>query len=938
MIRKTLSLMMLLGALLWAPITKAQTQLPLQKEVKSGTLPNGLTYYILHNEEPKNRANFYIAQKVGSTLEEPTQLGLAHFLEHMAFNGTTHYPGKNMLNYLQSKGIRFGADINAYTYYDETVYNINNVPTTDKALMDSVLLCIYDWSGSILLEDAEIDAERGVIESEWRDRNDANFRMLESVLPKIYQEYQYQQSVIGKIDIIRTFPYQEIKNYYKKWYRPDQQGIVIVGDFDADEMENKVKELFSTIPMPENAAPRTYPTVSNNEKPIFAYFEDPETMFPMVRLAFKYDKIPFEYRNTEEAFVNDQLLHEMLEGLINNRLSEYAKKPECKYAYAGVGFSDFWVSKTKGAFMVVVIGKDGNSIQDSFSEAMAIVTRACKTGFTDSELVRTRDEIISQYEKASKESNSTNSDALAKRIYRHFIDNTPNPGAVIEEELVKKYMPLLTVQAINQVATTLLTPENQVVVVAQPKRDGFQVVEESEFVGNLENILNAEYEKYEEAPITDPMISSFRDPGKVTAQKEDAFGTTLITLSNGVKVLVKTTDFKADEILFSAFSSRGKQTYPASEALNLKMAEDAYDSSKLGNYDPTTLNRYLSGKQVKLGFDFGVYVAELSGSSTVKDLNTLMEMIYASFTELSPDNESFASRLSQARTMLQAYGTHPEYIFQKAVTKAQYGNNPMTNDLTLEDLDKVNYESVLNTIKGALGNASDYTFLFVGNITAEDLKPMLEKYIASLPSDVNAATKYEVVTPVHFASGDVKDEWKQPMQAPATFVYNVASGTNIDYNLKNMTMVGLVGNLLQNVFTQTLREEEGGAYSPGAAGFQTISGEWALIYRFQTKQEMQDKMIARANEELQKLLNQGTDAEAFNKVKEAAVKQLENKLRNNNYWRSKLNLYYRGYNELSNAMEILQSISLEDMNSFMKTLYNDKNRIQVIMEGVAEQK
>ncbi|MDE6683089.1 MAG: insulinase family protein, partial [Muribaculaceae bacterium] len=278
MIRKALSIaMFLLTALCVSAQMPELPQIPLDPSVKSGKLENGLTYYILHNEHPKDRANFYIAQKVGSTLEAPSQLGLAHFLEHMAFNGTTNFPGKNMLNYLQSKGIRFGYDINAYTYFDETVYNIDNVVTTDKALMDSVLLALRDWSCGILLEDAEIDAERGVIEEEWRSRNDANFRMLESVLPKIYNEYQYQQSVIGKMDIIRNFPYSEIRDYYKKWYRPDQQGIVIVGDFDVAEMEKKVIDLFSKIEMPANAAERKYPEVSDNEKPIFAYFDDPET-------------------------------------------------------------------------------------------------------------------------------------------------------------------------------------------------------------------------------------------------------------------------------------------------------------------------------------------------------------------------------------------------------------------------------------------------------------------------------------------------------------------------------------------------------------------------------------------------------------------------------------------------------------------------------------
>ena len=305
-----------------AALAQTPTPIPLSKEVRHGQLPNGLNYYILHNEEPKERVNFYIAQKVGSTLETPEQLGLAHFLEHMAFNGTAHYPGKNMLNYLQSKGIRFGADINAYTSFDETVYNINNVPSTDKALMDSVLLVLSDWSGSILLEEDEINAERGVIEEEWRARNNAQSRMIESILPQIYKEYQYQQTPIGKMEIVRNFPPKAIRDYYHKWYRPDQQGIVIVGDMDAEEMEKKVVELFSKIPMPENAAERVYPTVSDNEAPIFAQFADKEYPYTMMMVSFKSDKIPFEYRNTDMAFVQESVLFPLISKMINNRLNE----------------------------------------------------------------------------------------------------------------------------------------------------------------------------------------------------------------------------------------------------------------------------------------------------------------------------------------------------------------------------------------------------------------------------------------------------------------------------------------------------------------------------------------------------------------------------------------------------------------------------------------
>lgn len=933
MIRKVLSMALLLitGLCVSAQMPELP-QLPLDPAVKSGKLDNGLTYYILHNEHPKDRANFYIAQKVGSTLEEPTQLGLAHFLEHMAFNGTTNFPGKNMLNYLQSKGIRFGADINAYTFYDETVYNIDNVVTTDKALMDSVLLALRDWSCGILLEDAEIDAERGVIEEEWRSRNNANFRMLESVLPKIYSEYQYQQSVIGKMDIIRNFPYSEIRDYYKKWYRPDQQGIVIVGDFDADEMEKKVISLFSSIPMPENVPARTYPEVSDNEKPLFAYFDDPEMTYPRVDFSIKIDKMPIEYRNTA-LYVQQDVVEDLIAKMINNRLDEYSQKPECKYAYAGVSFGDYWVSKTKAAFNVIVIGK--TDIKNAFDDAMGIVARACKTGFTDSELERAGDEILAPYEKFFNERNNTENGSWGEMLYRHFIDNTPHPGAEAEFEMVKQILPMIPVQALNQVVAQVLTSENQVIVVSQPRRDGMEVIEEEQFVGNLQKILNAEYEAYVDEVITDPMISKLPAAGKIVSEKAGAFGTTEFNLSNGVKVVVKPTDFKADEIIMSAFAKGGKQSYGTADAVNVMYAGDVFSSSKLGNFSSNMLKKYLAGKNVGLGFSVGNTVNSLDGSSTVKDIKYLFEMIYAAFAELSADEETFASQLEMMRTMIKARESQPTYTFYQHVYGALHNNNPMFALPTVASLDQINYATTLAFVKDALKNGADYTFLFTGNIDLDSFRPLLEQYVATIPANPATLTTPKAQTSLMIAEGQIKDEWKEPMQAPATHVYDVYSGTNVPYSIENSEKVDVVGLLLRNIFTETLREEEGGTYSPYAgATLSPITGEWTLTYTFSTNKEQQDRMITRANEELEKLLTNGTNTTAFNKVKEAEMKQYENSIRTNEYWDSMLRWYLLGVDNITNGKAAIENLTVEDINSFMKTLYNGKNRVQVIMEGV----
>ena len=459
MAKKLLSLALTLICVLLA---NAQQHLPLNPEVRHGVLPNGLTYYILHNEQPRNRANYYIAQKVGSALETPEQYGLAHFLEHMAFNGTKHYPGDSMLRYLESKGIRFGADVNAYTDYEETVYNIDNVPTDNTVLMDSVLLALRDWSCDLLLEDAEIDAERKVIQEEWRMRNDPSFRFRSAMAPKIFSEPQYQLTPIGTMDVVMNFPYKTLRDYYHKWYRPDQQGIIVVGDFNADDIEKKVVEMFSDIPMPENAAPREYVRVSDNDKPLFFAFEDPELKNARVDFQIKYDKIPLEYQNTDVAFVNS-MMQSITADMINTRLYEHTLDADCKYANAGVYFADMYPSKTKGIFNVAVIAKDDEL--GGFEDAFQIVVRACRTGFTQSELDRAIDNLRSSYDKRFNERNNTNTSVLAKELINAFKDNLPAMGIEAERDFFNNFVTQIPLSAYNQALSKIISPNNQVILI-----------------------------------------------------------------------------------------------------------------------------------------------------------------------------------------------------------------------------------------------------------------------------------------------------------------------------------------------------------------------------------------------------------------------------------------------------------------------------------------
>ena len=931
MVKKIFSLAFLLMCVL---TMSAQTPLPLNPQVRHGVLPNGLSYYLLKNTEPEGRANFYIAQKVGSTLENQDQLGLAHFLEHMAFNGSKNFPGKNMLNYLQSKGIRFGADINAYTSFDETVYNINSIPTSDEALMDSVLLALHDWSCALSLEGDEIEAERGVIHEEWRSRNDANTRMFNAVLPQLFDEYQYAQMPIGTMEVVLNFPHEALRSYYEKWYRPDQQGIVIVGDFDVDVMEKKVIDLFSKIEMPENAAERTYAPVSDNVEPKYITFEDPELQRTLIQLSFKKEKLPFEFRNSVEGYVQSYVIESILSAMINNRLSEMSQKADCPFVYAGVSFDNYWVAKTKYSFNVTIIPKD--DVKSAFEVAMSEIVRACKTGFNDSELQRVKDQMLSSYEKMYNEREKTDSDDRAQEIIRHFIDNEPAPGIEAEYQMMQQMLPMIPVQIFNDFAKQILTKENQVLLVSQPQVEGKTLPAKEEMLSILDNAMNAEYEAYVDEVITDPLIEKMPKKGKIKKEYKGKFGTTVMELSNGAKVIVKPTDYAADQIAFNAFSIGGQFNALENKEANpseLKLISAAVEASKFGTFDNIKLRKYLAGKNVGISFQMGKAIDNIYGQSTVKDLETMLQLNYLYFTDIRPDAETYNATIEQYRAMLKNAEKNPNTIFMDNVYKTWYDNNPIYTQLKYADLDAANYETMLNVAKKHLDNAADYTFTFVGNVDIDALRPLVEQYIATLPANKKKHDK--LVYTGSQAKGQIVNDFKQEMETPSVQVFNVYSDNNIAYSIENEVKLSLLSDVLDIVYTNTLREEEGGTYSPATqAMINPFNNEWTVLYMFVTGDDSKEKLCKRAHEEFLKLLAEGTNEENFNKVKDAALNQYQINSKNNSYWQEAIYQNEMGQDVATNHEAAIKNLTLEEFNAFIKNLYNGNNRMQVIMNGI----
>ncbi|MBD5306977.1 MAG: insulinase family protein [Bacteroides sp.] len=931
-----LSMVLAVGAFFGATAQMPQlTPLPLNEDVKTGVLPNGLTYYVLHNAEPKERANFYIAQKVGSTLEEESQLGLAHFLEHMAFNGSTNYPGKSMLNYLQSKGLRFGSDINAYTSFDETVYRINNVPTTDRPLMDSVLLVLRDWSDGIALEEAEIEAERGVINEEWRQTQDVYRRQYETVLPQIFQEYQYQQMPIGKMEVVLNFAPDVLRAYYEKWYRPDQQGIIVVGDFDAAEMEQKVIKLFSTVEMPENAAPRVYPEVSDNQDPLYAVFSDKEFPYPSVRVCFKEDVTPREIRNTVEIYANEYFVKPLIVNMVNERLSEATHDPNCAFAHAGVGFGPYMVAKTKDMFTINIIGKE--SLEEAYQQALGIVVEALKGGFTDSELERAKKAMLASYERNANEKDKFDSDAYGTELKDYFIDNVPAPGADIEYQLAQGILPNITVEMINMSTPPILTEENEVFIVSVP--EGYPVPTKEFLVSTLREDMAKTYTAREEEKLTEPLIAKLPKKGKITSEKyNEKYDATELMLSNGVKVIVKKTDFKADEINIYAYRKGGLSCYPTSEAVNLQFSGEAFDCSNVGPYDPAKLRKYLAGKKVSLSYVMGNYFESLVATTTVKDLPDQMELLYAELTQTTPNQQNFDATLSQIRTNMKNQDKNPQWIFSSNVLKTLYGDNPMQNALTLSSLDQLDYLKSRAIATNSFANAADYNYIFVGNVDVETLKPLLEQYVASLPSK-KKAEEPKRITSLLPVTGQVSNVYDTETDKPAVDVYCQIGGDNVPYTLRNSILVDFMGQLLDMNYLETLREEIGGTYGAGVgASLSPWTGLWSMYFMYRTAPDKEKVMIERANLELNNLLQNGANPDHFNKIKTQAIKGIEVEKRTNEYWMNAIFSYENGIDTFTDIENILESITIEEVNALMKNIYDGKNRVFVQQNGIPKEK
>ena len=931
-LKRLFTTLLVLGSVV---IASAQQQpqmppIPTDPNVRIGKLENGLTYYIRHNELPENRADFYIAQKVGSILEEENQRGLAHFLEHMCFNGTTNFPGKGIINWLETIGVRFGENLNAYTSIDETVYNINNVPVMRDGIVDSCLLILHDWANDLTLDPKEIDNERGVIHEEWRTGQGAMMRMYEQALPKAFEGSKYGHRLpIGTIEVIDNFPYQALRDYYEKWYRPDQQGIVVVGDIDVDKVEAKIKEIFSPIEMPANPAERVYEAVPDNKEPIITIAKDKEQPMTMIYIWHKHPATPNEAKSNMEYLVQNYLFS-MIESMLNARLEELKQSAEPPFIDAGAQNTDFLLAKTVEAFAGIAISKE-DGIPTALAAIIREIERARKFGFTASEYARAKAEYLRMLESAYNERDKMKNNQYVQEYVRHFIDNEPIPGIETEYALMNQLAPNIPVEAINSILPQLIKDENIVINIFGPDKEGMVYPTEAEILDILNKTKAEEITAYVDKVSDEPLMKEAPKAGKIVKTEEGPFGSTALTLSNGVRVVLKTTDFKADEIRMRAFSPGGTSVFGTKEALQLKMLNSVAGLGGLGNFSNVDLEKVLAGKKATIGATISGLSEGLNGSCSPKDLETLLQLVYLSFTAPRMDDAAFQSFKQRTKASLANQEADPMTALTDTLQMEMYGNHPLAGRIKAEMIDQIDYNRIMEMYKDRFKEAGDFTFVFVGNINLEEAKPLIETYLGGLPT-INRKENYQDIK-MDIRKGTHKNLFEKQMETPKATVLNIISG-NCEYNLKNDLLMTMLSQTMSMVYLETVREKEGASYGVSAFGqlSRGIKDEAIFQIYFDTDPAKREKMEQIVMSELQKVAQEGPRPEHLAKVKEFLLKKHIENAKENGYWLGQLNNYYWYNTDMNTDYEkLVNELSVEDVKKFTKALLDQGNIIEITM-------
>ena len=913
----------------------SEMQLPLDPAVRVGKLENGMTYYIRHNEKPKGQASFYIYHDVGAIQEDDDQQGLAHFLEHMAFNGTKNLPDKQIIDRLESIGVQFGNNLNAFTSWDCTQYMVMDMPVTEENV-DLALLILHDWSQFIALQPEEIDSERGVIMEELRTRDGANLRAQNDMIRNLFKGSLYEhRNLIGYLDGLKSFDQQALVNFYKKWYRPEYQAIVIVGDIDVDQVEAKLHTLMADIPAsPADAAQKVMHYVPATEEPIISIFSDPELTQSSVMMFARRDALPKEYNNTIVGYSFD-LVETFAAVMMNARFEEIAQAADAPFLGGGMSEGGIGICPTMESTMFTVTAHEGR-IDEAFRAMYTEMERMRRYGFTAGEFERAKQEILRWAERSYTNRNDVSNAEYAQRYLDNYADGTPMMDAETEWMLDQQFINSLTVDQINEAYAQIATPNQNLVILARsPKKEGVVIPTEEEILAIKAEVEASEIAPYEDNTVIEPLIDpSLKLKGSKVqgVETNESLGYTEWTLKNGITVVVRPSTLKADEVMIVASAKGGKSMLSDADYFHGDYLPVVMQTSGISKFSATELSKQLSGKSAYASVSVSDYEHAVNAGGSPKDIETILQLMYLNFTDPRFDETDLQNLKNMYVPYFRNMESDPGYLMGKAFTETLYQNHPrrqMTSAAQIESLDL----ATLARVHGELFTyADDFRFVIVGNVDLETLKPLVEKYIGSLPT--SKKVEYAVVDDgVRTAPGEVTNDFRAQMIQPKVSVYLTYTGA-IEDNAKNRLIMDLLTRALDSRYMVSIREEKGGTYGVHVQGGinEYPTEQYIAMIVFDTNEQLADELVDICYAEIEKIANEGPLAEDVAKSKEFLQKNYANVLENNSGWLSAIDRWYdEGYNYKEEYLGILESITLEDIQAMAQKMLEDGNRTLVIM-------
>ncbi len=909
--------------------------MPEDPAVRKGRLDNGMAYYIRHNEKPKQQADFYILHDVGAIQEDDSQQGLAHFLEHMAFNGTKNLPGKQIINYLETVGVKFGANLNAGTSWDYTCYNISDVPTTRQGIIDSAMLILHDWSHFIALRPEEIDSERGVIMEELRTRDGASWRSTIKMLQALGKGTKYaERNLIGYLDGLKGFQHDALEAFYSKWYRPDLQAIVIVGDVDVDRVEADLKQLMSDIPAPAaDAAQKEVVIVPDNEEPIISIFTDPEMTSTQAMIFMKRAALPKEAANTVYAEMFS-LMSSYMGIMANARLQEIAMQPDAPFTGGGMAAQNaIGIIPTLDATVFTVRTEDGK-LARGLEAVMTEMEKIRRFGFTQGEFERAQNDLLRANERQYTNRNDQTNAWYVNRYLAAYRKNEPMPDAENEWKIDSTLIKNLNVDAINMLAQQLISPRNQVIIVNAPAKEGAAVPTEAEILAIRRKVAESEVTAYEDNVVKEPLIDETvvlkGSPVKKTVVDE-RYGTTEWTLKNGVKIVVKPTKFKADEVRLQATAYGGLSILTDEESIYTDLLPAICSMSGVGKFSATELKKQLSGVTAGVSPSVGAYNSSMSGSCSPKDLEAMFQLLYLNFTQPRFNETDYQTVMKIVSAQLENLEKNPDYLMQKKFAQIVYNNNPRRRELSKEVLAAYRFEELAPIYAKLFPDANSFTFKIVGNVDLDVLKPLVEKYIGSLP--VSKKPMQAVDDKCDPVSGIVDETFRTEMQQPKVSVRYLYTGA-MPYTTKNIVALTYLTQALNARYLESIREEKGGTYGVHVGGgFEWLpKAGYSMSIVFDTNEEMADELCEIILKEIDEIVANGPKAEDIEKTREFLLKQWKNSLEQNAGWMNNISRKWgSGLDYLAEYEQTVQSMTYDDIQAFAKQIVADGNRIKVMM-------